>query len=73
MSTKYPLGFRRRIGRHWAARITSLTPVHMLRHLRGRLVAAIEQALQGMVGGDHLLVQIPIRTTAAQRRRQLLT
>jgi hypothetical protein len=70
MSARHPQSFHHRIGRQWAARINSLGPIQALRQIRGQIVAAILQALQGTVGSDHLLVPIPVRTTVGQRRQQ---
>jgi len=70
MSPRYLLSLYRRIGPYWAARITSLRPIRSLRQIRDQIVAAIDQALQDVVGSGPRLVPIPVRASTGQRRSQ---
>ena len=64
MSAIFPLSFRRRIGRQWAARLNSL------RQLRGKIAEAIARAVQFAFGYHGSLVPIPVRTTVRRQRNQ---
>jgi hypothetical protein len=57
---KVLLKFRRRIGRHWAEQIRSLTQIHR------QTVVAAERALQRIIN-DRALIPVPARV--AHRRR----
>jgi hypothetical protein len=64
MSATYPLSFRRRVGRQWAARLNSL------RHFCGKIVEGTERAVQRAFGSGGSLIPIPVRTAAGRRRDQ---
>jgi hypothetical protein len=57
----------RRLGRQWAARIDSLAPSRSLSKIGSRIVSAIEQALQDVLGGGGRLKPIPVRATVKRQ------
>jgi hypothetical protein len=58
MSAKYRMSVHRRIEQKWAARLKSLG---------GRIVAAAEQALQGVFNQNGALIPIPVRVVDRRR------
>jgi len=70
MSANTPLSRQRRMGRLEAGGVDSFSLLDVLKGLGNQIVAAAEQALQGIIGRDPRLVPIPIRTKAGQRRDQ---
>jgi len=66
MSANTPLNVPRRMAQHGTARINSFRLLQLLKGIRNQIVSA----LRGVVGRDHQLVPIPVRTKASQRRDQ---
>jgi hypothetical protein len=67
MSTTDRLSAYRRLGRQRAAGIDSQGPIRSLGKIGSRIVSAIEQALQDVLGSGGRLKPIPVRATVKRQ------